>query len=49
MKRSTSDKILSAIRTKLQILDFKLVNKVKNLTNKYFSVFYVDSGKKLAH
>ena len=42
MKRSTSDEILSAIRTKLLILGFKLVNKVKNLTNKYFLVFYVN-------
>ena len=30
------------IRTKLQILGFKLVNRVKNLTNKYFLVFYVN-------
>ena len=32
MERSTSDEILSVIEAKLQILGFKLVNKVKNLT-----------------
>ena len=42
MERSTSDEILSVIEAKLQILGFKLVNKVKNLTNKYFWVFYVN-------